>query len=107
MNLKINVFEKCPANSIDRNNSKELEEFELDYKYFCKPKCTGENPFEIIGAQKCVKKCNLTMIKNKMCILNYESKNNVDSLLKSCTLVTENIQNEVYSIPDVHHATNH
>ena len=76
-------FEKCPANSMERNNSKELEEFGLDYKYFCKPICTKENPFEIINTQKCVKECNLTMIKNKMCILNYESKNNVDSLLKN------------------------
>ena len=76
-------FEECPANSMERNNSKELEEFGLDYKYFCKPKCTEENPFEIINTQKCVKNCNLTMIKNKMCILNYESKNNVDSLLKN------------------------
>ena len=76
-------FEKCPANSMERNNSKELEEFGLDYKYFCKPKCTKENPFEIINTQKCVKNCNLTMIKNKMCMSNYKSKYNVDSLLKN------------------------
>ena len=81
--FKNRCFEKCPANSMERENIKELEGFELDDKYFCKPLCDKEKPFEIIDAQECVEKCDLTRIKSKLCIPNYEPKNTIDSLLKN------------------------
>ena len=40
-------------------------------KYFCKPLCNEEAPFEIIYNQDCVKNCAIKYIIDKSCILNY------------------------------------
>ena len=81
-------FENCPTNiSIQRENSEELKDFEIDnINYFCKPKCDEEYPYEIINSQKCVNNCDITGIINKSCIFNYQGKDNskiFDDLLKN------------------------
>ena len=65
-------YERCPTNSKLRENTKELEGFGLDEKYFCKPICNETFPYEIILTQKCVEDCDLESILNKSCILNYQ-----------------------------------
>lgn len=52
-------YERCPTNSKLRENTKELEGFGLDEKYFCKPICNETFPYEIILTQKCVEDCDL------------------------------------------------
>ena len=71
-------YKECPLNSTERNNSEELEPFNLDSKYFCKPICNEEFPFEMILTQKCLNYCNFKDIINKKCILNYKNEKNND-----------------------------
>ena len=56
-----------------RKNITELEGFSLDKKYFCKPICYEEAPFEILYTQECVKNCAVKYIIDKSCILNFQS----------------------------------
>ena len=81
-----NCYEKCPSNSKQRENSKELEAFLLEEQYFCKPICNETFPFEIIATQECVQNCNISNILNKLCILNNQEKGNskiFDALLEN------------------------
>ena len=66
-------YKECPLNSTERNNSNELDKLSSDKKYFCKPICSKEEPFEIINIQKCVKNCDFKDIIYKSCILNVET----------------------------------
>ena len=68
-------YKECPFNSTLRKNSTELEGFPLDKKYFCKPICYEEAPFEILHTQECVKNCAVKYIIDKSCILNFKSPN--------------------------------
>ena len=65
-------IKECPYNSTLRKNIKELEGFNIDKKYFCKPICNEESPFEILYTQVCVKNCDINSIIDKTCILNLE-----------------------------------
>ena len=79
-------YEECPTNSKQRENYEELEGFDLDKKYFCKPICNETFPFEIIPTQECAKNCDINNIKNELCILNNQGKGNseiFDNLLKN------------------------
>ena len=69
-------FKECPSNSTKR----ELDKESTDKYYFCKPICGEESPFEIIDKQKCVKNCGIKSILNKSCILNFQDKENIDSV---------------------------
>ena len=77
-----NCFNDCPEGTIRNNNS-----LESDKKYFCKPICEEEEPFEIIQEQKCVKYCTAEELNNNLCILNFKSNNqensNEDILIKN------------------------
>ena len=81
-------YEMCPSNSRLRENIQELEGYNINANYFCKPICNETFPFEIISTQKCVENCDILNILNNSCILNYkldEKKDNVkiyDTLLK-------------------------
>ena len=66
-------FKECPINSTNRENNTELDIFSLDKRYFCKPICTQENPFEMILTQECVKNCPVKSLIGKSCILNFKS----------------------------------
>ena len=83
-----NCYEICPSNSRLRENIQELEGYNINANYFCKPICNATFPFEIISTQKCVENCDILNILNNSCILNYkldEKKDNVkiyDTLLK-------------------------
>ena len=71
-------YNKCPENSTERENSLELEQYSFDNKYFCKPICNEENPFEKIYTQECIKKCDIKSYVNKSCIINYQGKDEND-----------------------------
>ena len=45
----------------------------MDKKYFCKPICYEEAPFEILYTQECVKNCAIKYVIDKSCILNFQS----------------------------------
>ena len=66
-------FNDCPEGSKKINNTSDN-----DKKYFCKPICKDEEPFEIIKEQKCVKYCATEELKNNMCNLNF--KNNYQEI---------------------------
>ena len=59
-------YEECPYNTTKPENNTNIDQ------YFCKPICTGENPFENIPRQECVKNCPLKDYKEKTCIQNYK-----------------------------------
>ena len=60
----------CPSNSIERINTKILNGISYG-KYFCKPKCNEETPFEMVKLQKCVKYCNPIYLEDGSCFLDY------------------------------------
>ena len=62
--FKKKCYEECPQNTTKRDGDDED-------KYFCKPICNEEFPFEIISRQECVKNCEIKDIIDKSCILNY------------------------------------
>ena len=74
-------YEKCPNNTEQREINEELEGYTLDDKYLCKPICNETIPFEITNKQKCVEDCDLTSIIDKSCILNYQDKEQGNSLI--------------------------
>ena len=72
-------YKECPINSIERYNNKEINGFSLDYKYFCKPICDEEYPFEMIQTQKCIKNCPIKYISDNLCIINIQKEYNNDN----------------------------
>ena len=70
-------YKECPSNSTVRKNITELEGFSLDKKYFCKPICNEEAPFEILYTQECLKNCSIKYLIDKSCILNFQSTQRV------------------------------
>ena len=64
-------YEDCPNGSIRIEQDIKSEKMLIKNKYFCKPICDEETPFEIIAVQECVKNCPIANIINKSCILNY------------------------------------
>ena len=79
---KNKCFNYCPEGTMKNNNS-----LESDKKYFCKPICGEEEPFEIIQEQKCVKYCTIEELNSNICILNFKNNNqensNEDILIKN------------------------
>ena len=57
-------YEQCPENST------EVEDNTVNNKYFCKPLCPEETPFEHILTQECVKNCPIKDLKLKKYRLN-------------------------------------
>ena len=78
---KNQCFNDCPEGTIKNNIS------ESNQKYFYKPICDMEEPFEIIKEQNCVKYCTIEELNNNMCIFNFKSNNksnsNEDILIKN------------------------
>ena len=64
--FKNQCYNKCPEGTIKRENDNNLND-----KYFCKPICNKESPFEMLYEQKCVKDCDIKIILDKLCIKNY------------------------------------
>jgi hypothetical protein len=87
-----NCYKKCPSNSILIINSTDLEIFNIKKKYFCKPICNEETPFEIIDTQECVKSCTIKNIIDNLCILNFKI-NAYDIMLKN---IENNFTSEEY-----------
>ena len=88
-------FKECPYNSTLRKNIKELEGFNIDKKYFCKPICNEESPFEILYTQVCVKNCDINSIIDKTCILNLEglkTENEEEKNAKAYEIMFKNIE---------------
>ena len=87
-------YEKCPIDSTERNyNSTELDFFPfLNKKYFCKPLCTKDFPFEMILTQECVQNCPLGYILNKSCILNHIITKTETEKEKSLDIFVKNIE---------------
>ena len=83
--------EKCPLNSTERNNTKELEKFLINGEYFCKHICTEEFPFELILSQQCLNNCDTRDIINGLCILNYQ--NEEYDKIKIYDTILKNIEN--------------
>ena len=89
-------YSDCPEGSIRNNNSLENE-----MKYFCKPICKEEEPFEIIKEQKCVKYCTNEELNNNICILNFKDNNHEDS---EQDILIKNLEN--YFISEDYNTTN-
>ena len=85
--FKNQCYRKCPEGTIKRENDNNLNKFNLNNKYFCKPECNKKEPFEMVFEQQCVENCDIKDILNKLCILNYyEEKsrdNNYDNIIES------------------------
>ena len=71
---KNRCFNDCPEGTMRNNNT-----LDNDKKYFCKPICSMEEPFEIIQEQKCVKYCTTEDLNNNICILNFIDDNQDNS----------------------------
>ena len=99
-------YDNCPLNSTERKNKTNPDE--LIYsgnKYFCKPICNEQFPFELVNSQECIKNCPLKNILDKSCVLNYiskeseesgnkevENKNNKEEIIKEYDMIIENIE---------------
>ena len=92
--FKNKCYMKCPENSTKRINVTELKEYNINTKYFCKPICIEEYPFEITYLQKCVEKCDIQGIVNESCILNYKENENINIF----DLLLEVIEDDFISI---------
>ena len=82
-------YENCPINSTERKNSSELTGLSLNYKYFCKPICDEDTPFEMVSTQECLKNCEIVYIIKKLCIINYKGKKEND-YIKASDIMLEN-----------------
>jgi len=60
-------YDICPEGSVSKENNALID------KYYCRPICNKEYPFEEILIQQCVSYCSLKELKQKTCILNYKS----------------------------------
>ena len=91
-------YKECPEGSIKQDNISMID------KFFCKPVCLEDKPFEIISIQECVKNCPIKDLQNNLCILNYkgnqienvnenkDKKNNEEENLKAQELMLQNIE---------------
>ena len=68
---KNQCYISCPKNTIERDNINDLGK-SLYGKYFCKPICSEETPFEMIKTQQCLKYCDIKFIQEGTCLLNFE-----------------------------------
>ena len=78
--FKKKCYKYCP----DNTNISE------DKTYYCDPICPSDLPFEILDTQECVENCDISMIYNNSCRLNYD-KTNINIFLN-------NIHNNLISI---------
>ena len=97
-------FTECPFNSTNRENITELDGFPLDKRYFCKPICIQDVPFEMIFTQECVKNCPIKALIDKSCILNFksakdenkeeneENKDEKEEMIKAIDAMLENVE---------------
>ena len=69
--FKKKCYDNCPFDFKVRENDPKLLIFNLDYRYFCRPNCTKDYPYEILYEQKCVKFCEYKYLKDKSRLLNY------------------------------------
>ena len=76
--FKKQCYKKCPQNTSKRKNDDNINKYNINYKYFCKPECSKETPFEMVYAQECVENCNIKSILDKLCIKNYYEKESED-----------------------------
>ena len=65
-------YVECPENSTERDNTTILFGFSIFNKYFCKPICFENEPFEIMKFQQCVKNCPIKFLNDLTCILDFE-----------------------------------
>ena len=63
-------YEQCPDIISIKSNTK---------KYYCEAICPKEFPYEIIITQYCVDSCSIYESQNNLCIINYESKEEINS----------------------------
>ena len=77
--FKSKCYKDCPSNSIKREYNEDLSYVSLNNKYFCKPICDENHPFEKKLTQECVENCDYKEIKNKSCTLNYKNYNTEDN----------------------------
>ena len=69
--FKNQCYKKCPKYSIKKESEDNLNKYNINYEYFCKPICNKETPFEMVYEQKCVEDCDFKMILDKSCLKNY------------------------------------
>ena len=80
-------YKECPKGSIKDENKKGAN------KYFCKPNCTKDNPYEIISTQECVQNCSFQELTSKNCILNYINKiNEEENIVKALDSILQNFE---------------
>ena len=78
--FKKKCYNYCPDNT----------KISEDKTYYCDPICPSDLPFEILDTQECVENCDISMIYNNSCRLNYD-KTNINIFLN-------NIHNNLISI---------
>ena len=62
--FKKKCYEICPSNSIERENNTILFGSSIFNRYFCKPICYEDSPFEIMITQNCVQNCEIKHIND-------------------------------------------
>ena len=60
--FKKQCYKACPQDTIKRKNDDNINKYNINYKYFCKPVCNKENPFEMIYEQECVENCDINSL---------------------------------------------
>ena len=86
-------YKDCPLGSIKPENDPEIN------KYFCKPNCTKDNPYEIVSTQERVKNYTFIDLKEKNCVKNYKSNdnnegsNNKEEEIKAQNAILDNFEN--------------
>ena len=60
--FKKQCYKKCPQDTTKRENDDNINKYNINYKYFCKPVCNKENPFEMIYEQECVENCDINSL---------------------------------------------
>ena len=78
--FKKQCYKKCPQNTSKRKNDDDLNKYNINYKYFCKPECNKEAPFERVYEQECVENCDIKNLLDKICVLNYYDKEREDKI---------------------------
>ena len=91
-------WKECPK------ESKKSENITSQNNYYCEAICSREYPFEFLSTQECLKSCSINDIKEKLCILNYNYKNDnnskegkEDEFIPQKILI-ENVENDFTSI---------
>ena len=92
-------YSECPLDSIKREEETNINLLNLNFKYFCKPKCSKETPYEMIYTQECVKNCDIKSFQEKTCIINYidqekesEETNEKENEIKAHDMILENLE---------------